>query len=200
MIWEKNVKLVIMTCETTEGQSKKCYYYWPKLSTSFSSNELTLNNGYKIEALSEKNITDNLTERNFSITNSNKEKKEVTQLHFRKWPDHGVPDLVETFETFEKINDIISLHYETYKSESPVVVHCSAGVGRTGTVISIYQIFYIAKKHLEKNLNNFNLNIFNIARRLKEQRRYMIQTSIQYELVYKFTYIMLKKLALAFKK
>ena len=199
MIWEKNVKLIIMACELTEGQSKKCYYYWPKLSTTFFSNDLKLKNGYKISAISEKNISNNLTERIFSITNSN-EKKEIKQLHFRKWPDHGVPDLVQTFETFENINEIIYQHYETYKSESPVVVHCSAGVGRTGTVISIYQIFYIEKKYLEKNLRKFDLNIFNIARRLKEQRRYMIQTSAQYELVYKFSYIFLKKLSLSLKK
>lgn len=188
-----------MACELTEGKSKKCYLYWPKLSTPLSSNDLNLNNGYKIKALSEKNLTNNLTERTFIITNSN-EKKEVKQLHFRKWPDHGVPDLIETFETFENINEIIYQHYETYKSECPVVVHCSAGVGRTGTVISIYQIFYIAKKYIEKNLNNFDLNIFNIARRLKEQRRYMIQTSIQYEMIYKFAYIFLKELSQSLKK
>lgn len=190
-----------MTCETTEGKSKKCYFYWPKLPTTFSSNEIKLNNGYKINAVSEKNISDNLTQRNFLISNTiSNEKKEVTQLHFRNWPDHGVPDLVQNFETFERINEIIYKHSETYKSASPVVVHCSAGVGRTGTIISIFQIFYITKKHLEKNLNNLNLNIFNITRKLKEQRRYMVQTSVQYEMIYKFTYIMLKKFALTFKK
>ena len=190
-----------MTCELTEGHSKKCYYYWPKIPTIFSTNEINMNNGFKITAIREENITENLTERNFSITNTiNNEKKEVTQLHFRKWPDHGVPDLVETFETFEKINEKVSEHYSNYKSESPVVVHCSAGVGRTGTVISIFQIYYIAKKHLEMKLNTMNFNIFNIARRLKEQRRYMIQTAIQYELVYKYSYILLKKLALESRK
>lgn len=199
MIWEKNVKLIVMTCELIEGQSKKCFSYWPKLSSSNRNNELNLNNGYKISAITEKNVTNNLTERNFLITNSNNEKKEVTQIHFRKWPDHGVPDLVETFETFEKINEIINYYGPKYKN-SPIVVHCSAGVGRTGTVISIFQIYYIAKKHLEKNIKNWNLNIFNIARRLKEQRRYMIQTSIQYELIYKFSYIMFKKMALEFKR
>lgn len=184
-----------MTCELMEKQSKKCFGYWPKINTG----ELCLNIGYKIKAISEKNITENLTERNFLITNQKNEKKEVLQIHFRNWPDHGVPDLVETFETFEKMNEYISYHFTQNKTESPIVVHCSAGVGRTGTVISIFNIFYIVKKHLEKNLNLVNFNIFNIARRLKEQRRYMIQTSIQYELVYKFSYIMLKKLALKFK-
>ena len=202
MIWEKNIKLILMSCELTDNDySSKCYHYWPKIPSCFSSKELTMNNGLKLRAIKEKNITKNLTERNFSLTNTiNNEKKEVTQLHFRKWPDHGVPDLVETFETFEKINEKLNEHFSNYKSESPVLVHCLAGVGRTGTIISIFQINYIAKKHLAMKLNLMNFNIFNIARRLKEQRRYSIQTANQYELIYKYSYILLKKLSLEFRK
>jgi len=164
------------------------------------SNEIKLNNGLKLMNIKEKNITENLTERNFSLTNLNDEKKDIIQLHFRNWPDHGVPDINKSFESFEKINEILNEHFDKNKSESPVVVHCSAGVGRTGTMISIFQVNYILKKHLEMKLKMFNINIFNIARRLKEQRRYSIQTPDQYELIYKYSYFLLKKISKDLKK
>merc|ERR1712032_28681 len=102
------------------------------------SNEITLKNGMKVKTIEEMDITENLTKRNLSLTNLDNQKKEITQLHFRKWPDHGVPNIDKTFETFEKINENLNEHF----NESPVVVHCSAGVGRTGTLMAIFQVNY----------------------------------------------------------
>ena len=83
-----------------------------------------------------------------------REKQYITQLHVTCWPDHSVPNY-DYFNLFmflcNTIYDNYNYEKELLKSHSPVVVHCSAGVGRTGTLISIYNIFCHLKKQLEDN-------------------------------------------------
>lgn len=186
-----------MMCETTEQKRNKCAHYWPKLSSSSSffsfsssnsnSSELNFSNGLSIKITSESQLDKNLTERNFVFANSEKnEKREIKQLHFRNWPDHGVPEIESSEGTFNEISNKLENHFEIYKSKSPVVVHCSAGVGRTGTIISLYCFHFGLKKSLERKKDFACFNIFNIVRQLKEQRRYMVQTDSQYEMIYAY--------------
>ena len=81
---------------------------------------------------------------------TNEYTRNVKQIHFTKWPDHGVPPIDKVYDAFCKIieevdnnEDISKISDNQYKS--PVVVHCSAGVGRTGTFISLYNFHSILK-------------------------------------------------------
>jgi len=192
MVWDQNSRMILMMCETMENRSSKCAQYWPIFS--LKNSELSLSNGLSVKITSETQLDLNLTERKFILTNDNKiDNREITQLHFRNWPDHGVPDIVNTYESFEIINEKIDNYFEFYKKRYPVIVHCSAGVGRTGTLISIYNIHYIFKRCFEMQKETINLNVFNIVRKLKEQRYWMVQTFCQYEMIYSFLDIFIRK-------
>jgi protein tyrosine phosphatase len=187
MVWENNSRMVLMMCETTEQKRSKCAHYWPKLSEAANLCEFSFVNGLSVKISRESQLDQNLTERNFMLSNSqSNEKREITQLHFRNWPDHGVPEIESSLGTFNEIIEKLKSHFEVYKNKSPVVVHCSAGVGRTGTIISIYCLNFIYKKALERKSEFACFNIFNIVRQLKEQRRYMVQTDLQYEMIYSY--------------
>ena len=91
----------------------------------------------------------------------------VIQFHFTAWPDHGVPQYATGLLSFRnRVNKHTSLHPTT-----PTVVHCSAGVGRTGTYIAID----ILIQKLEKEGTT---DVFNVVRNLRFQRRYMVQTVV----------------------
>lgn len=96
------------------------------------------------------------------------EKKRVTQFHFTAWPDCRVPEDVDTLLEFRNIviNDIAP-------EEGPIVVHCSAGIGRTGTFIALD---YLLKEVMAKD----SIDVINCVSKLRQQRAFSIQTDMQY--------------------
>jgi len=87
--------------------------------------------------------------RKFEVKTKDKTRN-VKQVHFTKWPDHGVPPINDVYDAFTRIieevdknEDITTITNNKYPS--PIVVHCSAGVGRTGTFISLYNFHTILK-------------------------------------------------------
>ena len=97
--------------------------------------------------------------------------REVRQFHFTVWPDHGVPKYGTALLSFQKRID----KFHSRKSHGPMVVHCSAGVGRTGTFITI-------DTQLQKIKHEGILDIFNFVRHLRYCRNYMVQTQVLYYL------------------
>ena len=118
---------------------------------------------------------------------SKKEKKEriVYQIHFNGWPDHGIPDTSDgkVFEVFIEINKLVD---QFNAEEKPIIVHCSAGVGRTGTFVSMYLLEKEIMKQINDKCETIRINIFNLVRKIKEMRMYMVQTHTQYLFVYLF--------------
>ena len=132
MVDQYNCKIIVMLCKLKELERPKCAFYW---------NPENKMEKYTIVVSSEDKIQINNTvliiRKIKLINNKTKEEKEVTQLHYEGWPDHGAPDVNQAFEAFEyMIKEVDKL-----KGDGPGVVHCSAGVGRTGTFISIYDLY-----------------------------------------------------------
>ena len=174
MIFEYDCKIILMLCNEIEGGKKKCTEYWKSKNSIF-----------KIEYKEEKKK--DLIIRNITLS-KDKIIKNVTQIQYKGWPDHGIPKIEEAYNSFIYMINFIN----EYSQNCPVVVHCSAGVGRTGTFLSIYNLL----EEIEKKKNNqiIQFSIFNVVRKLKEMRMYLVQNDLQYYFVYLFIDIYLQNL------
>jgi protein tyrosine phosphatase len=183
MIWEQNINIIVMLTNLIEKGYVKADQYWPDcVDTPY--NFRTIN----IQFISEINRL-GVQMRTFKIIKDSTYKY-VYQFHYIDWPDKGIPDSVESFMTLiNMINmqkHIIAKNIYPndlqkqfkYELDNPIIVHCSAGIGRTGT-------FVVA--HLCAGLLSLNKNIDILALTLhiRHQRYGMVQTLEQYEYIYK---------------
>ena len=112
--------------------------------------------------------------------------KNIIQIHLQSWDDHTAP-----IYNYEKIIKIINFIIEN-KKNSPVVVHCSAGVGRTGTFISVFNLYYeIVQQIDKKNMPIIQFSVMNLVRKLKEMRMHLVENEDQYIFLYQFCILLL---------
>ncbi|XP_055884636.1 uncharacterized protein LOC106052861 [Biomphalaria glabrata] len=163
MLWEQNVEKVVMLTNLTEEGKMKCEQYWPaEGKTSFGD--------IKMRLVSSETLTD-YTIRHLEMTKKNEVTHHLTQYHFHTWPDKGVPEAPWSLLNFiHRISTQTTAHH--------IVVHCSAGVGRTGTFIAIHNLLRQAKE-------TGRLDFFKIVSRLREDRVFMVQTATQFEFLHK---------------
>ncbi|TRY77598.1 hypothetical protein DNTS_024421 [Danionella cerebrum] len=140
----------------------KCEKYWPSTSNHYHNISVTTTSELQLESW---------TLRDFKIKNvKTAETRHVRQFHFTAWPDHGVP---ETTEVLIEFRHLVREHMDQYSRHSPTVVHCSAGVGRTGTFIAIdHLIFQIERDSM--------VDIFGVVKDMRMHRTLMVQTEDQY--------------------
>ncbi|XDV18094.1 hypothetical protein PO909_023862 [Leuciscus waleckii] len=162
LIWEKNVRTIVMLTKCNEQGRVKCEEYWPADIKHF--NNLTVMTTSEIPL-------EDWTLRDFEVKNvKTAESRSVRHFHFTAWPDHGVP---ETTELLINFRHLVREHMDQYSRHSPTLVHCSAGVGRTGTFIAIDRlIFQIERDGV--------VDVYGIIHDLRMHRPLMVQTEDQY--------------------
>uniref|UniRef100_A0A1I8A7S6 protein-tyrosine-phosphatase n=1 Tax=Steinernema glaseri TaxID=37863 RepID=A0A1I8A7S6_9BILA len=162
MIWQEKCNVIVVITNMVERGRRKCDQYWPanmKCSMQFGNYTVTLTSEH---------INANFIHRIFSFKSSKclTGDRTVHQLHLTSWPDHGVPDTVFPLLSF--------LNYTAeIQPTGPTVVHCSAGVGRSGSYILIDSM----RRHL---LSHDHLNIYGHLRHIRQQRAKLVQTLDQY--------------------
>ncbi|XP_072048352.1 receptor-type tyrosine-protein phosphatase kappa-like [Amphiura filiformis] len=164
MIWEYKLNKIVMLTNLVESGKIKCDQYWP---------DKVIKHGTITVSLSKEEVFAEYTIRSFTLANDNIEGNHlVCQFHFTAWPDMSVPDNISSFLNFMKI-------VKTYMEEEsqPIVVHCSAGVGRTGAFIAIQSLIEQAQ---EEGL----VDVFQFVCDMRHQRMKMIQTPPQYEFIF----------------
>ena len=181
MIDEYKCNIIIMLCKEFEGGREKCARYW--------DNNIKMEN-YTIMLKNEEN-KDQYIIRDILLRNKNNQERIIKQIHYTGWPDHGVPD-IQDGKVFDVFSEIIE-KTDQYKGDGPIVVHCSAGVGRTGTYISMYYLEKEIKKQINDKVEEIKFSIFNLVRKLKEMRLYLVQNCEQYLFIYQFVYYLLMK-------
>ena len=167
--------------EEAEGRNA---IYWPnEVDKPMEFDKLKIN---FIER--EELIPDAVDLKKFKINND----LEVIQMHILCWQDHGMPNDPNLSNDifYQMINYIKKQREENNKA--PIVVHCSAGVGRTGTVIAIYIILYCLE-YLKKLGKSLIMNVFNVVRKLREQRYSLVTDTDQYQFIYDFALDWIKK-------
>ncbi|KAI1290100.1 Tyrosine-protein phosphatase Lar [Halotydeus destructor] len=165
LIWEQQSYSVVMMTKLEERARVKCDQYWPTRGTeTYGVMHVTL---LGVEELATYCI------RTFCIQRTGyMEKREVKQFQFTAWPDHGVPDHPTPFLMF--LRRIKSLNPA---EAGPMVIHCSAGVGRTGC-------FIVIDSMLERLKYDDSLDIYGHVTSLRAQRNYTVQTEDQYIFIY----------------
>ncbi|NXM85049.1 PTPRJ phosphatase, partial [Oenanthe oenanthe] len=163
MIWEKNIYSIVMLTKCVEQARTKCEQYWPdKQSKSYGDIIVTM---VSETALPEWTIRD------FTVEKSNTpESHMVRQFHFTSWPDHGVP---ETTDLLINFRHLVHEYNSQNPIDSPTLVHCSAGVGRTGTFIAIDRL--IQQMEMESSVD-----VYGVVYDLRMHRPLMVQTEDQY--------------------
>eukprot|EP00105_Crassostrea_gigas_P017581 XP_011435412.1 PREDICTED: uncharacterized protein LOC105333895 isoform X1 [Crassostrea gigas] len=161
MVWNENVNTIVILTNLEENGVKKCKKYWPSTETMYGVIHVkTLSSDssscYKV--------------RRFQITLEN-ESREVEQFHFTAWPDKGVPSTVNSILDFRrKMRGKADI-------TNPVVVHCSAGIGRTGTFIALDFLINQGQKE-------GSVDVVSCVTNLRYQRTHLVQTVEQYNYVY----------------
>ncbi|XP_047503821.1 tyrosine-protein phosphatase Lar isoform X8 [Pieris napi] len=161
MCWELRTSTIVMMTKLEERTRIKCDQYWPSRgSESYGMMTVTI---AEVQELATYCI------RTFQLTrNGGAERREVKQLQFTAWPDHGVPDHPAPFLQF--LRRVRALNPP---DAGPLVVHCSAGVGRTGC-------FIVIDSMLERARHERTVDIYGHVTCLRAQRNYMVQTEDQY--------------------
>ncbi|GIX68498.1 tyrosine-protein phosphatase non-receptor type 1 [Caerostris darwini] len=178
MVWEQKSKAILMLNRVIEKNTVKCHQYWPVGSENGGSDDLILQDVHlKITFLNLKNESYYVV-RKFLLTDlESQDSREILQFHYTTWPDFGVPESPAAF-----LNFLFSVRKSGVLNSNvgPPVVHCSAGIGRSGTFCLVDSCLVLIEQ-------NNDLNSINIRQQLLEMRHYrmgLIQTPDQLRFSY----------------
>ncbi|XP_051719742.1 receptor-type tyrosine-protein phosphatase S isoform X4 [Ctenopharyngodon idella] len=165
MVWEQRAASVVMMTKLEEKSRIKCDQYWPSRGTdTYGAVQVTLLDTMELATF---------CVRTFSLHKSgSNERREVRQFQFTAWPDHGVPEYPTPFLAFLR-----RVKACNPPDAGPVIVHCSAGVGRTGC-------FIVIDAMLERIRHERTVDVYGHVTLMRSQRNYMVQTEDQYGFIH----------------
>ncbi|XP_023264403.1 tyrosine-protein phosphatase non-receptor type 13 isoform X4 [Seriola lalandi dorsalis] len=166
MVWEQKSNVIAMMTQEVEGGKVKCQRYWPDTPRTAEM----VDDRLQIMLIKDQYL-DNFVIRLIEVKDvQTNEIQRVTHLNYTGWPDHGTPSQPEQLLTF------ISYMRHIHQS-GPIITHCSAGIGRSGTLICIDVVLGLISKDAD-------FDISDVVRNMRLQRQGMVQTEDQYIFCY----------------
>ncbi|XP_069125803.1 receptor-type tyrosine-protein phosphatase epsilon-like [Argopecten irradians] len=161
MVWQLNTGIIVMVTNLVEGGKVKCHQYWPEEGESPGTKHFNIRldreRTYAFYVLREISLRLKKT----------KEERQIHHFHFTSWPDHGTPNNLELV--------LFHRHVTSFRTNlpGPMIVHCSAGLGRTGTFIGLDVLSKEEKKTGRVDISQY-------IRTMRKDRMNMVQTHEQY--------------------
>lgn len=176
MVWEEQVMVIVMTTKAVERGRAKCGQYWPPEEDGEEQHEDFLVINTRMEVYQDYSIS-----WLFLLNTKSNESRQIYHLQFTSWPDYGTPSSAAAFLEFlfkvracqEEAVSSLGSEWQGHTLGPPIVVHCSAGIGRTGTFITT-DISLRRLEHIQ------TVNIRETVRRIRSQRAFSIQMPDQY--------------------
>nr|XP_034321299.1 receptor-type tyrosine-protein phosphatase T [Crassostrea gigas] len=165
MVCQDKVKQIIMLTNLREGRKLKCHQYWPNLGNKETYGTVS------VKSMQEKHYAFYIV-RKFQVFQKPMNPFMVTQFHYTTWPDHGVPDPLCLVIFHSNVS-----HEKSNEDLAPTLVHCSAGIGRTGTYIALDSLYHAGKR-------SGRVNVAEYVKTMRANRMNMIQTYEQYMTVF----------------
>jgi len=173
MVFECNVMVIVMLANEIENGKEKVFAYWPEQTNTPLQLELFQVNCLDITK------TDQVVTRHFAIREAKSGAvKNVAHFQYIAWPDQGLPMNTDGMNSIMEMTDAVNT------TGAPIVVHCSAGIGRTGVFCVVHSVLAKMKLLLTSNLQHPDINIKKIVLHMREQRAGMVQTPEQYAFCY----------------
>ncbi|XP_015222912.2 tyrosine-protein phosphatase non-receptor type 18 [Lepisosteus oculatus] len=168
MIWQYRVKVIVMACREFEMGKKKCERYWPEL------NETSTFDPFLVSCLEESSPNKEVIVRTLNVQFQG-DTHSVSQFQYTAWPDHGIPNSADSILGMMKM-----AHSKQGNDTAPILVHCSAGCGRTGVICTIDYIHDL----LQTRRITADFSIKDIVLDMRRQRPAAVQTKEQYEFLH----------------
>ncbi|KMQ95329.1 tyrosine-protein phosphatase 69d-like protein [Lasius niger] len=167
MIWEQHLELILMLTNLEEYSKTKCAKYWPDKRETKNFGDIT------VEHVKERAYSDYVV-RELKMTRlGERDARAIVQYHFLVWKDFVAPEHPHAILRFiKRVNEAYSLE------KGPILVHCSAGVGRTGTLVALDSL-------LQQLAEESQVSIFNTVCDLRHQRNFLVQSLKQYIFIYR---------------
>uniref|UniRef100_A0A2I3G2P1 Receptor-type tyrosine-protein phosphatase H n=1 Tax=Nomascus leucogenys TaxID=61853 RepID=A0A2I3G2P1_NOMLE len=164
LVWEQQSHTLVMLTNCMEAGQVRCEHYWPVDSQPCTHGHLRV-------TLVGEEVMENWTVRELQLLQVEEQKTlSLRQFHYQAWPDHGVPSSPDNLLAFWRM---LRQWLDQTTEGGPPIVHCSAGVGRTGTLIALDVL-------LRQLQSQGLLGPFNFVRKMRESRPLMVQTEAQY--------------------
>lgn len=165
MVWSEQSDIIIMLTNLQEPSGMKCEKYWPDFGASMMCGDIQV-------TCDREDVYAEYTVRSLTVSNAHGQRP-VTHLHYTAWPDKKVPENVTTLIEFRE-----RIKATPTSKKGPMVVHCSAGIGRTGTLIALDTL-------IEEGQCESAVDVFKCVDEMRKQRVKMVQTQEQYIYIYK---------------
>eukprot|EP00079_Xenopus_tropicalis_P020214 XP_012810882.1 PREDICTED: tyrosine-protein phosphatase non-receptor type 13 isoform X3 [Xenopus tropicalis] len=176
MVWEQNSSVIAMMTQEVEAGKIKCQRYWPEEL----GRPIRISNQLQLTLVMTQHL-ESFVLRVLELEDvQGEEVRQIAHLNYTAWPDHDTPSDPNQLLTF------ISFMRHIYRS-GPIITHCSAGIGRSGTLICLDVMLALISKDLE-------FDILNMVHTMRLHRHGMIQTEEQYIFCYQVILYILKRL------
>ncbi|XP_073675235.1 tyrosine-protein phosphatase non-receptor type 18 [Garra rufa] len=168
MVWQHNVKVIIMACREIEMGKKKCEVYWA------STTDTSIFGPFIVSTVEESRPNEEVIVRTLVVKYCDETRK-VSHFQYTAWPDHGIPDMPDG------ILGMMELARQKQGNQTdPVVIHCSAGCGRTGVICAVD---FVNDLLLTEQIQE-DFNILDLVLDLRRQRPSAVQTKEQYAFLF----------------